>query len=102
VALQGDSRQFVLTEAAGGVYVWRLDPTIVGYTQVGSSLILDVIILCFPLPVISRLHMPRRRKILVGGIFWLGILSVKQLSPRLIGITDFFAAVASPLQSDWL
>ncbi|KAI0456308.1 hypothetical protein F5B21DRAFT_502501 [Xylaria acuta] len=83
VALQGDSRTFVLTAAAGGTYHWRLDPTAVGYTQVGSSLILDVVILCFPLPVISRLHMPTRRKIAVGGIFWLGIFCCIAAAVRL-------------------
>lgn len=74
VALQGNPASFVRATAAGEVFVWRLDPTIVGYTQVGSSLILDVIILCFPLPIISTLHMPTKRKFMVGAIFWLGIL----------------------------
>lgn len=74
VALQGNPATYILTAASGKVFVWRLNPTIVGYTQVGSSLILDVIILCFPLPVISRLHMPQRRKVMVGAIFWLGVL----------------------------
>ncbi|KAI1145081.1 hypothetical protein F4825DRAFT_457867 [Nemania diffusa] len=83
VSLQGDSRTFVLTQAAGGEYHWRLDPTIVGYTQVGSSLVLDVVILCFPLPVISRLHMPLRRKIAVVGIFWLGIFCCVAAAVRL-------------------
>lgn len=74
VALQGNPASFVRATAAGEVFIWRLDPTIVGYTQVGSSLILDVIILCFPLPIISTLHMPTKRKFMVGAIFWLGIL----------------------------
>ena len=74
VGAQGDPREFVLTEAAGGTYTWNLNPTIVGYTQVGSSLVLDVIILCFPIPMIFQLHMAKRKKILVGGIFWVGIL----------------------------
>ncbi|OTA98360.1 hypothetical protein M426DRAFT_69960 [Hypoxylon sp. CI-4A] len=83
VALQGNSRTFVLTTAAGGTYHWRLDPTAVGYTQVGSSLVLDVVILCFPLPVISQLNMRTRRKIAVGGIFWLGILCCVAAAVRL-------------------
>lgn len=74
VAIQGNPADFVRAGAAGETFVWRLDPAIVGYTQVGSSLILDVIILCFPLPIISTLHMPTKRKVMVGAIFWLGIL----------------------------
>lgn len=74
VAIQGNPADFVRAGAAGELYAWRLDPAIVGYTQVGSSLILDVVILCFPLPIISTLHMPTKRKVMVGAIFWLGIL----------------------------
>ena len=40
----------------------------------GMSIGFDVVILCFPLPVIRSLHMATKRKILVAGILWLGIL----------------------------
>lgn len=36
------------------------------------SLIFDVLVLCFPLPVIRSLKMSTKRKITVSGIFWLG------------------------------
>jgi hypothetical protein len=36
------------------------------------SIVFDVIILCFPAPVISGLHMQTRRKLVIAGIFWLG------------------------------
>ncbi|OTA60395.1 hypothetical protein K449DRAFT_435499 [Hypoxylon sp. EC38] len=95
VAIQGDSKTFVLTEAAGGTYKWRLDPTVVGFTQVGSSLVLDVVILCFPLPVISRLHMPTKRKIAVGGIFWLGIFCCVAAAVRLALVYRVLSEVLS-------
>jgi hypothetical protein len=38
------------------------------------DLFLDIVILCFPLPVISSLHMKTGRKIALVGIFWLGAL----------------------------
>ena len=40
----------------------------------GMSIGFDVIVLCFPLPVISKLQMSRKRKTQVTAIFWLGIL----------------------------
>jgi hypothetical protein len=40
----------------------------------GMSMCFDVIVLCFPLPVIHRLMMSTRRKLEVAGIFCLGIL----------------------------
>lgn len=83
VAIQGNPADFVRAGAAGELYAWRLDPAIVGYTQVGSSLILDVVILCFPLPIISTLHMPTKRKVMVGAIFWLGIFCCVASAVRL-------------------
>ncbi|KHO10626.1 hypothetical protein MAA_11772 [Metarhizium robertsii ARSEF 23] len=50
------------------------DATALGLAQVGTNIALDVIVLCFPLPVISRLHMPTNRKMAVALIFWLGVL----------------------------
>ncbi len=55
---------------------FRYDIASVGYAQVGSSIALDFLVLCFPLPVISRLHMAFARKMSVVLIFWLGILLV--------------------------
>jgi len=42
----------------------------------GMSIVFDVIVLCFPLPVIRTLKMPTRRKVQIAGIFWLGGLYV--------------------------
>jgi len=42
----------------------------------GMSIVFDVIVLCFPLPVIRTLKMPTRRKVQIVGIFWLGGLYV--------------------------
>ncbi|KAL7917298.1 hypothetical protein ACQKWADRAFT_45738 [Trichoderma austrokoningii] len=39
----------------------------------GMSIVFDVIVLFFPIPVIRKLQMNRRRKIQVVAIFWLGI-----------------------------
>lgn len=38
------------------------------------SILFDVMVLCFPIPVIKSLHMETRRKVFVAGIFWLGSL----------------------------
>lgn len=40
------------------------------------SLVFDVMVLCFPLPVIKNLHMDTRRKLTIASIFWLGALYV--------------------------
>ena len=42
--------------------------------EVATDVVLDVFILCMPLPVIKRLHMNRRKKWLLAAIFWLGAL----------------------------
>ncbi|KAG8169531.1 hypothetical protein KVR01_000276 [Diaporthe batatas] len=101
VALQGNPATFVRTTAANEVYVWRLDPVIVGYTQVGSSLILDVVILCFPLPIISTLHMPTRRKFMVGAIFWLGIFCCVASAVRLALNHKVLTSILSQQASVW-
>ena len=44
--------------------------------EIVVDIALDIFILCMPLPVISRLHMSRKKKWLIGGIFWLGALYV--------------------------
>ena len=38
------------------------------------DLILDIMILCLPLPMITKLQMPFRRKVVLVAIFWLGFL----------------------------
>lgn len=53
---------------------FRFDTVALGLAQVGTSIALDFVVLLFPLPVIWTLHMPPRRKIAIGMIFWLGAL----------------------------
>ncbi|CAG9946710.1 unnamed protein product [Clonostachys rosea f. rosea IK726] len=50
----------------------RYDSAALGLAQVGTSISLDFLVLCLPLPVISTLQMAKKRKIAVGMIFWLG------------------------------
>ncbi|KAH9884986.1 hypothetical protein F4778DRAFT_517129 [Xylariomycetidae sp. FL2044] len=50
----------------------RYNSTALGVSQVATSIALDLVVLCFPLPVISRLNMNKSRKIAVSLIFWLG------------------------------
>ncbi|KAL5405481.1 hypothetical protein PMIN06_003748 [Paraphaeosphaeria minitans] len=38
----------------------------------GLSIVFDIAILCFPIPVIRTLKIDRRRKLSIIGIFWLG------------------------------
>lgn len=45
-----------------------------GLAQVGTSIVLDLLVLCLPLPIILSLHMPRNRKVAISLIFWLGAL----------------------------
>lgn len=49
----------------------------------GMSIVLDVVVFCFPHPVIKNLHMKTRRKIMIASIFWLGGLYVSS-SPTLL------------------
>ena len=39
-----------------------------------TDIMLDITVLCLPLPVIGSLHMSRHRKVTITGVFWLGIL----------------------------
>jgi hypothetical protein len=41
-------------------------------TYSGLSILWDVVILCFPLPVVKHLNVTTRQKISIMGIFWLG------------------------------
>ena len=52
--------------------ILRYDSYTLGLAQVGSSIALDVIILCTPIPIILRLKMNTTRKFAVASIFWLG------------------------------
>jgi len=38
----------------------------------GMSIVFDVMVLCFPLPVIRTLRLPTRRRVQLAGVFWLG------------------------------
>ena len=40
------------------------------------SIVFDVIVLSFPIPVIAHLQMPTKRKLGILAIFWLGALYV--------------------------
>ena len=42
----------------------------------GMSIVFDVVVLCFPVPVIRQLKLPRVLKLSVLAIFWLGALFV--------------------------
>ncbi|KAI1345529.1 hypothetical protein F5Y01DRAFT_323098 [Xylaria sp. FL0043] len=50
----------------------RFNDTAFGLAQVATSFALDILVLCLPLPVISRLNMKTRRKMALILIFWLG------------------------------
>lgn len=69
--------QLVLTQVDPISQSWkggrlRYDSAALGLAQVGTSISLDFLVLCLPLPVISTLQMAKKRKIAVGMIFWLG------------------------------
>jgi hypothetical protein len=71
------SFQLVLTQVDPISQSWkggrlRYDSAALGLAQVGTSISLDFLVLCLPLPVISTLQMAKKRKIAVGMIFWLG------------------------------
>lgn len=52
----------------------RFNSASVGLAQVGTSIALDVLVLCFPIPVIFKLQLSTQRKWAVSLIFWLGAL----------------------------
>jgi hypothetical protein len=45
-----------------------------GLAQVGSSIALDIVVLCFPLPIVFRMLLSPKRKFMVFAMFWLGAL----------------------------
>lgn len=58
--------------------VWKPVPSMrydygsFGLANAGMGIAFDVVVLCFPLPVIKNLQMKTRRKLMIVGIFWLG------------------------------
>ncbi|KAI0099780.1 hypothetical protein GGR51DRAFT_391100 [Nemania sp. FL0031] len=74
---------------------WRYDPVPVGLANVGTSIGLDIVVLSLPLPMIYKLHLPTKKKIALGLIFWLGsfcciaaIVRVILLHQVLQGVAD--------------
>lgn len=60
------------------------------------SMALDVIILCMPLPVVSGLQMSFKRKVVVMGIFWLGLFCVVSSAVRLYFINAYTTYKGNP------
>ena len=58
-----------------GAYI-RINYATFALASAGTSTGLDFLTLCLPLPVINRLHMKGRQKLMTIGIFWLGLLYV--------------------------
>lgn len=52
----------------------RWDMRALGLAQVYSSIALDIIVLCFPLPIVFRMLLSPRKKLMVFAMFWLGAL----------------------------
>ncbi|KAI2784130.1 hypothetical protein F4815DRAFT_456939 [Daldinia loculata] len=78
---------------------FRYNITAVGYAQVGSSIALDFLVLLFPLPVISRLHMAFTRKISIMLIFWLGIFCCVASIVRVVFLAELLSAVVEAKES---
>ncbi|KAI1413997.1 hypothetical protein F5Y13DRAFT_197921 [Hypoxylon sp. FL1857] len=56
-----------------GTARWVVDTTQLGLAQAWTSIVLDVMILCYPLPMIFSLRMKPGRKVAIALIFWLGL-----------------------------
>ncbi|KAI1465432.1 uncharacterized protein F4812DRAFT_123161 [Daldinia caldariorum] len=95
-ALQGDPLDSPWQPGTG---TFRYDIAAVGYAQVGSSIALDFLVLCFPLPVISRLRMAFTRKISVALIFWLGIFCCIASIVRLVFLVRLLSTVVEAKES---
>ncbi|KAI1761978.1 hypothetical protein GGR53DRAFT_503358 [Hypoxylon sp. FL1150] len=67
---------------------FRFEPTPLALGQVGTSIALDVVVLCFPIPIIFGLHMPTRKKVAVGLIFWLGAFCCVAAIVRMILVSQ--------------
>ncbi|KAI0883800.1 uncharacterized protein GGS22DRAFT_166123 [Annulohypoxylon maeteangense] len=74
---------------------FRFDSTALGLGQVASSFTLDLIVLCLPLPVISRLNMKSERKIALILIFWLGAFCVVAAIVRTVLLDQSIRSVVS-------
>lgn len=57
-----------------GIGILQFDTVKVGLSLCATSMGLDIIVLCLPIPVILGLHMNTQRKIAVIGMFSLGLL----------------------------
>lgn len=66
--LQGDPIDALWT----GVGRLRFNSTALGLASVGTSMVLDLIVLCLPLPIIFGLHLNMQKKVSIAAIFWLG------------------------------
>ncbi|TGO87297.1 hypothetical protein BPOR_0236g00200 [Botrytis porri] len=66
-SLEIDPVAFPLTKVS-----LRFNDTAFGLAQVATSFTLDILVLCLPIPAISRLNMKRNRKMAIIMIFWLG------------------------------
>src|SRR3712207_2649013 len=53
-------------------------------THASLDLVLDIVILCLPIPIITTLHMETGRKIALIGIFWLGALYANDATNHLL------------------
>lgn len=73
----------------------RLDSTAIGLGQVASSFTLDLLVLCLPIPAITRLHMKKQRKLAVVFIFWLGAFCVVAAIVRTVLLDESIRSVVS-------
>lgn len=71
-----------------GTAVWVVDTTQLGLAQAWSSIVLDVLILCYPLPMIFNLQMKTNRKIALAMIFWLGLFCCVSAAIRLVLVKE--------------
>ncbi|ETS76583.1 hypothetical protein PFICI_11970 [Pestalotiopsis fici W106-1] len=71
----------------------RFDSTAMGLAQVGTSITLDLLVLCLPIPVITRLNMNRSRKWALVFIFWLGVFCVVAAIMRLVFLKESLAKI---------
>lgn len=58
-----------------------------------AAMLIDVIILCMPMPIIYRLHMPPSQKVAVAGILLLGSLYVSSNSPTDVWLMAIVSAL---------
>ncbi|EMR71348.1 putative integral membrane protein [Eutypa lata UCREL1] len=65
----------------GKTYTINYGAFLTSFTAI--DLVLDIVILCLPVPVIHSLNMNRNRKFLLLGVFWMGFFCVVATSVRL-------------------